>query len=183
MILIESAFSDAFLIELDIFRDERGFFTESYNKQLFKNNNLDFNFVQDNHSLSLKSGVIRGLHYQLSPMAQTKLVHVLTGAIYDVIVDIRKNSKTYGKWQGFILSEENKRHLLVPRGFAHGICTLVDNTQVFYKVDNYYSPAHDSGIIWNDTTLKIDWPISNPILSEKDKRLKTFVEVDGNEIL
>ncbi|MGM0876149.1 MAG: dTDP-4-dehydrorhamnose 3,5-epimerase [Bacillota bacterium] len=180
MKLIETKFADAFLLEANVFPDERGFFTESYNKQLFKDNNLEFNFVQDNHSYSVERGVIRGLHYQVNPIAQTKLVRVLAGAIYDVIVDIRKNSKTYGKWQGFILSEENKRQLLVPRGFAHGFCTLVANTQVFYKVDNYYSPEHESGIIWNDPILNIEWPISIPILSEKDAKLKTFAEAKNN---
>lgn len=169
MKIIESNFDKAFLVEPQVFGDHRGFFMESYNQFIFKEKGLDYQFVQDNHSLSEHAGTIRGLHYQLQEKAQTKLVRVTRGAIYDVIVDIRKKSSTYGQWQGFILTESNKRQLLVPTGFAHGFCTLVPNTEVQYKVDQYYSPEHDRGIMWNDHDLNIDWPFSNPILSEKDQ--------------
>lgn len=157
------------LLEPIVYSDNRGFFMESYNEDLFKQNSINYNFIQDNHSLSAEPGVLRGLHYQLNPKAQTKLIRVLTGAIYDVVIDVRKSSPTFGQWVGVILSEHNHRQLLIPKGFAHGFCTLVPNTQVLYKVDEYYSPEHDRGILWNDPALSIDWPTSSPILSDKDQ--------------
>lgn len=160
----------AALIEPVVHGDHRGFFMESYNEALLKEAGIHYDFIQDNQSLSAQPGVIRGLHYQLNPKAQTKLLRVVSGAIYDVIVDVRRSSPTFGQWQGFILSEFNHRQLLVPKGFAHGFCTLVPNTQVMYKVDEYYSPEHDRGILWNDPALGIDWPTSNTILSEKDQK-------------
>ena len=169
MRIIETKLQGVYLIEPDVFEDHRGFFMESYNERKFDELGIDYKFVQDNHSLSVEAGVIRGLHYQLNPKAQTKLVRVIAGAIYDVVVDIRKHSPTFGQWVGVILSAFNKRQLLVPRGFAHGFCTLVPNTEVLYKVDEFYSPEHDRGILWNDPELGIDWPTANPILSEKDK--------------
>jgi dTDP-4-dehydrorhamnose 3,5-epimerase len=158
-----------YIIEPIVHVDHRGFFMESYNRYKFQQHLIDYPFVQDNHSLSVEAGVIRGLHYQLNPKAQTKLVRVIFGAIYDVVVDIRKESTTFGQWIGVILSETNHRHLLIPKGFAHGFCTIVSNTQVQYKVDEYFSPEHDRGILWNDPSLNIDWPTSHPILSEKDQ--------------
>jgi dTDP-4-dehydrorhamnose 3,5-epimerase len=157
------------LIEPVVHGDNRGFFMESYNKEKMNKLGITNNFIQDNHSLSVEVGVLRGLHYQLNPKAQTKLIRVLSGVIYDVIVDIRRNSPTFGQWVGVILSEHNKRQLLVPKGFAHGFCTLVPNTQVLYKVDEYYSPENDRGILWNDPVLGIDWPTTSPILSDKDQ--------------
>ncbi|MFJ8102263.1 dTDP-4-dehydrorhamnose 3,5-epimerase [Lysinibacillus sp. NPDC096212] len=177
---INTIFKDAFILEPKAFEDHRGFFMESYNAKVFEELELKFEFIQDNHSLSVESGTLRGMHYQLEPYAQTKLVRVVRGAIYDVIVDIRKGSPTYGQWQGFILSEDNKRQLLVPKGFAHGFCTLVNNTEVIYKVDNYYSAEHDRGIAWNDPDLNIDWPTSNPILSEKDTNHPNLKDADNN---
>lgn len=168
------------LLEPIIHGDSRGFFMESYNEQVMNELGIEYRFIQDNHSLSVESGVLRGLHYQLNPKAQTKIIHVIAGAIYDVIVDIRKDSDTFGQWMGFILSADNKRQLLVPQGFAHGFCTLVANTQVTYKVDQYYSPEHDRGILWNDPALGIDWPISEPILSEKDKKHPLLQDADLN---
>lgn len=156
------------LIEPNVFEDNRGFFMESYNAAKLAEHGIQYHFIQDNHSLSVEAGVLRGLHYQLNPKAQTKLVRVLSGAIYDVVVDIRRSSPTFGQWNGFILSASNKRQLLVPKGFAHGFCTLVPNTEVIYKVDEYYSPENDKGILWNDPELGIEWPINNPILSDKD---------------
>lgn len=170
MNLIKTKLKDAYILEPKVYGDHRGFFMETYNTKLLEEQGYYFNFVQDNHALSKESGVLRGLHYQLDPFAQTKLVRVTKGAVYDVIVDIREDSPTFGQWEGFILSEDNKRQLLVPQGFAHGYCTLVENTEFLYKVDNYYSPEHDRGIAWNDPYLNIDWPTSNPILSEKDTK-------------
>lgn len=170
------------LIEPDIFGDHRGFFMESYNEIKYRESGIPHTFVQDNHSLSVEAGVLRGLHYQLNPKAQTKLVRVTAGAIYDVVVDIRKGSPTYGKWQGYILSAANKRQLLVPQGFAHGFCTLVPHSEVLYKVDELYSPQDDRGIAWNDPALGIDWPISKPILSDKDSNHPTLAEAELNFI-
>jgi dTDP-4-dehydrorhamnose 3,5-epimerase len=180
MKVTQLSFSDVYMIEPVIHGDQRGFFMESYNEQKLKEHGITFNFIQDNQSLSAEAGVIRGLHYQLHPKAQTKLVRVISGAIYDVIVDIRRNSLTFGQWVGVILSEHNHRQLLVPKGFAHGFCTLVPNTQVIYKVDEFYAPEHDRGIIWNDPALGIDWPTPNPILSDKDKLHPTLKEAEIN---
>lgn len=180
MRLLPTKLSDVHILEPKVFGDSRGYFMETYNREIFAKLGLDYDFVQDNQSLSVETGVIRGLHYQLHPKAQTKLVRVLSGAIYDVAVDIRKSSPTFGQWVGVILSAENKRQLLIPRGFAHGFCTLVPNTIVAYKVDEYYSPENDRGILWNDPELGIDWPTSNPILSDKDTKHPTLSEADNN---
>ncbi|AWB46181.1 dTDP-4-dehydrorhamnose 3,5-epimerase [Paenibacillus sp. CAA11] len=168
------------LLEPVVHGDHRGFFMESYNELVMQQVGLNHHFIQDNQSLSAQAGVIRGLHYQLTPKAQTKLIRVISGAIYDVIVDIRRSSPTFGQWEGVILSEFNYRQLLVPKGFAHGFCTLVPNTQVLYKVDEYYSPENDRGILWNDPELKIDWPTSHPILSDKDKGHPQFRHAEMN---
>jgi dTDP-4-dehydrorhamnose 3,5-epimerase len=162
--------------------DHRGFFMESYNFKRYAESGIPAVFVQDNHSLSVEAGVIRGLHYQLNPAAQTKLVRVTAGAIYDVVVDIRRGSPTYGRWEAFELSAENKRQLLIPPGFAHGFCTLQRNTEVQYKVDQLYSAEHDRGIAWNDPDLGIRWPTDRPILSDKDSRHPRLTEADNNFI-
>ncbi|WP_274654028.1 dTDP-4-dehydrorhamnose 3,5-epimerase [Paenibacillus humicola] len=180
MHIVQTRLPGAKLIEPAVFGDHRGFFMESYNDAAFKAGGIDHLFVQDNHSLSVEAGVLRGLHYQLNPKAQTKLVRVTAGAIYDVIVDIRKGSPTYGQWQGFILSASNKRQLLVPQGFAHGFCTLVANTEVQYKVDALYSPEHDRGIAWDDPALGIDWPVSKPVLSDKDAKHLALADAENN---
>ena len=179
---IETNLQDAYILESTVFGDHRGFFMESYNKKIFAELGLDIEFVQDNHSLSETPGTVRGMHYQLEPKAQTKLVRVTSGAIYDVIIDIRKGSPTFGQWQGFVLSAENKRQLLIPKGFAHGFCTITPNVEVQYKVDELYSPEHDSGIAWDDPTLAIDWPMSNAILSEKDEKHPTIENAKNNFI-
>ena len=171
MRLIPTKLDGVVIIEPDVFVDHRGFFMESYSQKKFAELGLHFHFVQDNHSLSALPGVIRGLHYQNEPMAQTKVVRVLSGAIFDVAVDIRAGSSTFGQWVGVILSADNKRQLVVPKGFAHGICTLVPDTQIMYKVDQFYSAEHDRGILWNDPDIGIEWPVSNPILSDKDSNL------------
>jgi len=178
---IETPLEGVYILEPTVFEDHRGFFMESYNKRDFEEIGLYFDFVQDNHSLSVQAGVLRGLHFQLEPKAQTKVVRVLKGVIYDVVVDLRKGSPTFGKWIGVILSEYNKRQIVVPKGFAHGVLTLVPNTEILYKVDEYYSPEHDRAIRWNDPDLNIDWPIKEPILSEKDKNAP-FLKDIINEI-
>ncbi|PAV31534.1 dTDP-4-dehydrorhamnose 3,5-epimerase [Virgibacillus profundi] len=170
MKIIDTKLEDIKIIEPKVFKDHRGFFMESFNHQKFAELGLEFDFLQDNHSLSVDKDVIRGLHYQLNPKAQTKLVRVITGAIYDVAVDIRKDSPTFGNWVGVTLSQENHRMFLVPKGFAHGFCTLTKDTHVQYKVDAYYSAENDKGILWNDPALAINWPACNPILSEKDAK-------------
>jgi dTDP-4-dehydrorhamnose 3,5-epimerase len=174
---IETNLKGVYLLEPTVFEDHRGFFMESYNKKDFEEIGLYYDLIQDNHSLSVEAGVLRGLHFQLNPKAQTKIVRVLDGAIYDVVVDIRKKSPTFGKWQGFILTSENKRQIVVPKGFAHAVLTLVQNTQIMYKVDEYYSPQHDRSIRWNDPDLGIDWPVSKPILSEKDANAPFLKEI------
>ena len=165
---------DLLIIEPQLFKDDRGFFYESYNK-----NNLDINivFVQDNESKSYK-GVIRGLHFQAPPFEQTKLVRCVSGNILDVAVDLRTNSKTYGKSFSIELSSENNKQLFVPKGFAHGFQVLSETAIVNYKVDNFYNPKFDSGIIWNDKDLSIDWNLDlKPILSKKDLKLISFKEL------
>jgi dTDP-4-dehydrorhamnose 3,5-epimerase len=180
MNIIETKIPGLKLIEPVIYCDERGLFFESYNLGELQKHELNQIYVQDNHSLSFNAGVLRGLHYQLHPKAQTKLVRVIAGAVYDVVVDIRKGSPTFGKWQAFILSAENKRQLIVPKGCAHGFCTLVPKTEVHYKVDEFYSPEHERGIAWNDPLLDIDWPTSCPILSEKDSKHPMFADAEYN---
>ncbi|MCL6443210.1 MAG: dTDP-4-dehydrorhamnose 3,5-epimerase [Alicyclobacillus sp.] len=177
---IETGIDGVFMIEPDVFGDERGFFTESYTKEKFEALGITDDFIQDNHSFSAPAGTLRGLHYQLQPAAQTKLVRVVQGAIYDVVVDIRKGSPTFGKWVSVILTGWNHRQLYVPKGFAHGFCTLVPDTHVMHKVDAYYSPEHDRGIRWDDPALGIPWPMTNVVLSEMDKRHPVLAEAEMN---
>lgn len=165
----ETALPGVFLIEPTVFEDHRGFFMESYNKREFDDIGINIEFVQDNHSYSAKPHVLRGIHFQLEPKAQTKLVRCIKGAIYDVVVDLRKGSPTFLKHIGVILSEYNRLQLLVPKGFGHAILTLTPDVEILYKVDEYYSPEHDRSIRWDDPDLGIKWPVSNPILSEKDR--------------
>ncbi|EIE0052933.1 dTDP-4-dehydrorhamnose 3,5-epimerase, partial [Salmonella enterica] len=152
-----------------VFSDERGFFMESFNQKVFEEAvGRKIEFVQDNHSKSTK-GVLRGLHYQVEPYAQGKLVRCIAGEVFDVAVDIRKDSETFGKWVGVNISSENKRQLWIPEGFAHGFLVLSDSADFLYKTSNYYSPIHERGIVWNDPTININWPINiDKILSEKD---------------
>ncbi|MGQ5712408.1 dTDP-4-dehydrorhamnose 3,5-epimerase [Desulforudis sp. DRI-14] len=170
---------DVILVEPKVFGDERGFFMETYNYRDFAAFGIRAVFVQDNHSLS-RGPVLRGLHYQKDPIAQAKLVRCIRGAIFDVAVDIRRGSPTYGKWVGVELSAENKRQLYIPRGFAHGFCVLSYVAEVVYKVDNYYSPEHDRGIIYDDPDIGITWPVAQPILSPKDARLPRLEDADNN---
>jgi dTDP-4-dehydrorhamnose 3,5-epimerase len=168
--------ADVKLIKLRKFADTRGFFCEVFRKR----DHEDIDFVQDNFSLSSAVGTIRGLHYQAPPFAQAKLVTVLRGAIFDVAVDMRRGSPTFGAWVGAELSLENSHQLLIPWGFAHGFCTLLPDTIVHYKVDGYYSAAHDRGILWNDPALGIGWPVAAAaaIVSEKDGSLPPLGAID-----
>jgi len=160
------------IIEPKVFRDSRGLFYEVYSESRYKEHGVPARFVQDNHSVSEK-GVLRGLHYQVNP-GQDKLVRVVRGEVFDVAVDIRKGSLTYGKWWGLSLSETNNLQLYIPVGFAHGFCVLSDSAEVLYKCSDYYSPQNERGIMWNDPDLNIDWPIENPVLSEKDIEYPNF---------
>jgi len=171
---------DLVLIEPAVFSDARGFFMETYKYGDFAEFGIDCPFVLDYSSLSIKKGVIRGLHYQKSPMEQGKLVGVSSGEIFDVVADIREGSPYYGKWLSIVLSAENKKMLYIPPGFAHGFCTLLDMSVVVYKCTNIYSEGHYRGIIWNDPVIGIDWPIKNPILSEKDSKLPALDKADNN---
>jgi dTDP-4-dehydrorhamnose 3,5-epimerase len=166
-----------YIIEPKCFGDNRGYFMETYNYEDFKAAGLDQVFVQDNQSLS-KKGVLRGLHYQKSH-SQGKLVRILKGQVFDVAVDIRPDSKTYGKWQGELLTEENKREFYIPQGFAHGFLVLSDGAEFAYKCTDFYHPEDEGGIIWNDSDLGINWPIEEDmelIISEKDMQQKKFSE-------
>lgn len=159
--------------------DERGFFMRTYDIDEFKKYGLQREWIQESHSLSDRKGIIRGLHFQAEPFSETKLVRCIRGEIFDVAVDLRKGSKTFGKWVGIKLSEENMKMVFIPRGFAHGFCTLTDVSEVLYKMDNYYSREHGRGLFWNDPDIAIDWPVKDPILSLKDRSnmtLKDFLE-------
>lgn len=181
MKIISTSIPEVIIIEPDVFGDERGFFFESFNQKKFDEAvGRPVKFVQDNHSKSVK-GVLRGLHYQLPPFAQGKLVRVIQGEVFDVAVDIRKDSPTFGQWVGEILSAENKKQLWIPEGFAHGFLTLSNTAEFLYKTTNYYNKESERAIIWNDDTLSIDWPsLENlePKLSEKDQASPSFNDAE-----
>jgi len=181
MKITKTNIKDLLIIEPQVYEDARGYFFESYSLLKFNKQGIDIRFVQDNESKS-NYGILRGLHYQLEPKAQTKLVRVISGRIYDVAVDIRKGSSTYGKWFGIELSDENKKQLLIPKGFAHGFSVLSEQATILYKCDEFYAPEYDAGIIYNDPDLKIDWQIPEDkiILSEKDGKLPLFKEAKNN---
>lgn len=178
MKIISEELPGLLLIEPNVFEDARGHFFESFNAQQLKEIGINETFVQDNQSLSNK-GVLRGLHFQVPPMAQGKLVRVVKGAVFDVALDIRKNSPTYGQHFGVELSESNKLMFWIPPGFAHGFCTLEDQTIFSYKCTNYYAPAQEGGILWNDTDLGIQWNIENPTLSIKDEVNQKFASFNS----
>ncbi|MBN8703060.1 MAG: dTDP-4-dehydrorhamnose 3,5-epimerase [Bacteroidetes bacterium] len=173
MQLIDTPISGLFVVQPRVIEDARGYFFESFSASVFKNIGIEANFVQDNQSLSNK-GVLRGLHFQNPPHAQGKLVRVIKGAVLDLAVDIRKDSATYGKHYAIELNEQNKTMLWIPEGFAHGFLTLTDNTIFFYKCTNFYNKASEDCIKWDDSTLNINWGLSNPIISEKDQQGKPF---------
>ncbi len=167
---------DVLLIEPEVFGDNRGFFFESFNQKRFEEAvGHKINFVQDNHSKSVK-GVLRGLHYQLPPMAQGKLVRVTQGEVFDVAVDLRQSSSTFGKWIGEILSSDNKKQIWIPEGFAHGFLTLSDTAEFLYKTTDFYSKEHEQAIRWDDETIRIDWPMQEVSLSSKDNAALSFKE-------
>lgn len=168
MELVKTTIDGLLIIKPDVFKDERGYFFESYNKERFAKAGLNMDFVQDNESKSDK-GVLRGLHFQKPPYAQGKLVRVIKGSVMDVAVDLRKESPTYGKWESVVLTEENKLQFWIPEGFAHGFVALEDNTIFNYKCTNVYNKESEGSILWNDPDINISWNIDNPILSEKDK--------------
>ena len=183
MKVIETALPGVVIIEPQVFGDARGWFMESWSKRKFEEIGIDCEFVQDNHSFSEKKGTLRGLHFQKGDYAQAKLVRVLRGRVYDVAVDLRKDSKTFLKWFGVELSEENKKEFFIPRGFAHGFLTLTDNVEFAYKADNYYNKESEGAIIYNDERIAVDWRleglgIDEVIVSDKDKIAPPLAELD-----
>jgi dTDP-4-dehydrorhamnose 3,5-epimerase len=175
----KATLTDVIVISPKKFGDSRGYFMETFRQSLFAEHVGAFEFVQDNQSLSAEAGTVRGLHFQLDPKAQGKLVRCIAGALLDVAVDIRKGSPTFGKHVAVELTAENGKQLWVPPGFAHGFCTLAPNTEISYKVTNYYSAEHDRGLLWNDPALGIDWPVDpgQVILSDKDRRQPRLAEL------
>lgn len=183
MNVIPTAIPEVLILEPKVFGDERGFFYESFNEKTFQQvTGIAAQFVQDNHSRSAK-GVLRGLHYQIE-QAQGKLVRVVQGAVFDVVVDIRKNSPTFGQWVGVELSAENFKQLWIPPGFAHGFLVLANNTEFLYKTTNYYAPAHERCIAWNDPDINIQWPLNGeiPNLSAKDQQGVSLVQAELFEL-
>ena len=166
---IETSLKDVFILEPQVFGDARGWFMESWSQRKMAEAGLAVEFLQDNQSFSAQKGTLRGLHYQLNPMCQAKLLRCTRGKIFDVAVDIRNGSPQYGEWVGVELSAENKRQLFIPRGFAHGFITLTDDVEVQYKADNYYAPDCDGNIRWDDPEIGVEWPIQPVILSDKDR--------------
>lgn len=178
MKILETDIKDLLILEPSVFKDERGWFSETYNMEKMKSLNIKIDFVQDNHSLSIEKGVLRGLHLQTNPKAQTKLVRCTRGKILDVAVDLRKSSSTYLKFFSVELSALNKKQLLIPKGFAHGFITLEENTEVQYKVDEYYSKEHDRSIRFDDPLFSIDWILKKMVLSDKDINAPLYEDTD-----
>ncbi|WP_295163817.1 dTDP-4-dehydrorhamnose 3,5-epimerase [Selenomonas sp. F0473] len=176
MNVIETKLPGVRIIEPQVFGDARGWFMESWSQKNMEDAGIRVDFVQDNHSFSARKGTLRGLHYQLNPMAQAKLLRVSRGAVFDVGVDIRRGSPTYAQWVGVELSAENHRQLFIPRGFAHGFITLTDDVEVQYKADNLYAPDCDGNIRWNDPDIRVAWPLSPVVLSEKDAAAPLLAE-------
>lgn len=180
MKITELAIPGVILLEPKYFEDYRGYYVESYSARTLQSFGIDNVFVQDNHLFSQKSGTIRGIHFQNTPKAQAKLLRCTRGKILDVIIDLRKDSPFYKKWISLELSEENRQQVLIPRGFGHACMSLVDNTEVQYKVDEFYAPEYDRAIAWNDPELNITWGIENPIVSEKDCNAPFLCDSDIN---
>ena len=179
MTITERKLKGVFEITLEPRNDNRGFFMRVFDLNIFKEHGLDRPWVQENHSRSEQKNVIRGLHFQLPPFAETKLVRCIRGSFLDVFVDLRKNSPTFGQWDSIELSEDNKKIVFIPKGFAHGLCTLTDISEALYKVDSIYSPQHECGILWNDEKLKINWTTLDPVLSEKDSKNMKMSEFEN----
>ncbi|MFW6030501.1 MAG: dTDP-4-dehydrorhamnose reductase [Halanaerobiales bacterium] len=178
MKVVKTRFKDLLIIETDVYGDSRGWFTESYSKKMFVSKGININFVQDNHSYSAKKGTLRGIHFQNNLAAQTKLIRCTRGAVIDTVVDLRKGSDTYKQWLSIELSAENKKQLLIPKGFGHAFLTITDDVEVQYKVDEYYSKEHDRSIRFDDSEIGIDWGIEEPILSDKDLNAPLLKESD-----
>lgn len=176
MKLIETELKTVYAVEPRVFEDDRGWFFESYSK--IKTPEIECDFIQDNHSFSADQGVLRGIHFQNGASAQSKLVRCIKGAVLDVVVDLRKQSPTYKQWISVELSAENKKQLFIPKGFGHGFVTLTDNVEFLYKTDAYYDPAADRSILWSDPDLAIDWGITEPLLSKKDKEAPLLKDSD-----
>ena len=176
MKIAKTPIPDLLLIQPQVFADERGFFLETFRRRGFEDQGIGQEFVQDNHSRSRK-GVLRGLHFQKNH-PQGKLIYVISGAIFDVALDLRRESPSFGRWHGAVLSDENHHQLWIPPGFAHGFCVMSEQVDLVYKCTDYYHPEDEGGIIWNDPELKIEWPIPNPIVSEKDSKHPTFRAIE-----
>ena len=183
MKVIEKEIKGVYEIQLEPKEDDRGFFMRSYDDKIFKEHGIDRKWVHENHSLSLQKGTIRGIHFQYPPDCETKLLRAITGDIFFAIVDLRKNSETFGKWTSVVVSAKKKNMLYIPRGCAPGMCTLTDNCNLVYKVDNYYAPNNEDIIKWNDPDIGIEWPIKEPnVISDRDSKgqsLKDFIEKYG----
>ena len=175
MNIITTSIEGVLIIEPRVFKDNRGFFMETYNQDKYQKSGINRHFVQDNLSYS-GCGTLRGLHFQ-SRHPQAKLVQVITGEIFDVAVDIRKDSPTFGKWTGVVLSDQNKRQMFIPEGFAHGFCVISETAHFSYKCSDFYAPDDDGGIIWSDPEIGIEWPVKNPVISEKDKHHPRLCEL------
>lgn len=176
MIFNRTTLNDAYVIDIEKKEDNRGFFARMWDIQEFEKMGLDNKIIQCNFSLTKKKGTIRGMHYQKHPFEETKLIRCTKGKIFDVIIDLRPNSKTYKKWEAFILSSENCKLLYVPTGFAHGFQSLEDNTEIFYQVSQFYNPEAEMGVRWNDPVFDIEWPLSVTTISEKDSSIRDFSE-------
>ena len=178
MKVVETEVKDVFILEPQVFGDNRGWFMESWSEQKMEEAGLHYNFVQDNHSFSAQKGTLRGLHFQKGASAQAKMVRCAKGAVMDVAVDMRKNSPTYKKWVAVELSAENKKQLLIPRGCLHGFVTLTDDVEFLYKADNFYDPEADRNIRWNDPEIGVEWNVEHPIVSEKDAKAPFLKDSD-----
>lgn len=170
MDILKTKLDGVYILRPKVFGDHRGFFMESWSRRTMEEAGLYYDFVQDNHSMSTVKGTLRGIHFQRGDKAQAKLVRCVRGAVLDVAVDLRHDSPTYKQWVGVELSEENKRQLLIPRGFGHGFVTLTNHVEFLYKADNYYAPEADGGIRWNDPDIGVEWGVAHPVLSEKDRK-------------
>lgn len=180
MNIIPTSLEGLLIIEPIVFEDKRGYFLETYHRQRYRNAGIEYNFVQDNLSFSIK-GTLRGLHFQIRK-PQAKLVQVLSGEIFDVAVDVRPGSATFGKWSGVRLSEQNKRQLFIPQGFAHGFCVLSETAHFLYKCSAHYDPPDEGGILWSDPSIAIEWPVDDPILSEKDQKFPCLTELPPEKL-
>ncbi|MEI6101082.1 MAG: dTDP-4-dehydrorhamnose 3,5-epimerase [Eubacteriales bacterium] len=180
MLVEKTDIDGLYVLSPKVYGDNRGWFTETYSKRKLQEEGLAADFVQDNHSFSAQKGTLRGLHFQINPMSQIKLIRCSRGAVRDIVVDLRKNSPTYKKWFSIELTEENQKQLWIPKGFAHGFLAIQENCEIQYKVDAYYSPEHDRSVRYDDPEIGIDWEVAEPILSKKDLDAPLLSESDAN---